>query len=348
MPTTRRLPIYFLIDVSESTAGEVADRIDAGLNHFITSLRRNPQALETAAVSIITFSGVAKQIVPLTDLVHFKRPRLTLGSGTALGSAIALWQDAMKREVIMAKPQSGHKSDYRPLAFLLTDGVPTDHWRESLSAMNAPDGIKSHMVALACGEHVDLEVLFALTPHVIHMKEANASAFASFFRWVTQSVDMTSRSIQTSGTSTFEMPVLDPNYLRAADRSLAQPIDLNHQKFMLVKCQTRNLPYILRFEKRLMRQNGSTVTAYEAIAAHPVELFDEASMGSATIDNPIGKPIACPHCENTAIGICQCGKPHCLNSDAHKQAYVKCPHCGNVGEYGGDGGPVTSLRGGAG
>lgn len=347
MPSSRRLPIYILVDVSESTAGEVADSIDAGLNHLITSLRRNPQALETAAVSIITFCGIAKQVVPLTDLISFKRPRLILGSGTSLGAAIVLWQDAMRREVVMAKPGSGQKSDYRPLAFILTDGVPTDDMSSAISSLRSEAGVKSHLVCLACGDNVDLDVLFSLSSNVVHMKEANASAFASFFKWVTQSVDMTSKSIQSTGSSSFEMPTLDPAYLRLADKSLAVKVDKDHQKFMLVKCQTQGLPYLIRFEKRVVNQGSGTFVGYEAIAAHRLEAFDEGSTGNASIENPLGRPIPCPYCENSSIGICECGKPHCLSPDPAKQKFSKCPHCGNVGEYG-DGGPVTSLRGGNG
>ena len=86
----RRLPVYLLLDCSESMAGEPFEAMKGGLSQLISELRQNPMALETAAISLITFSSVAKQVVPLTDLISFHVPQLKMGSGTAFGQALTL------------------------------------------------------------------------------------------------------------------------------------------------------------------------------------------------------------------------------------------------------------------
>ena len=53
----RRLPIYFLVDVSESMVGEPIEQIQNGMRTIIQELRVDPYALETAFVSVVAFAG---------------------------------------------------------------------------------------------------------------------------------------------------------------------------------------------------------------------------------------------------------------------------------------------------
>ena len=62
----RRLPIYFLVDVSESMVGEPIEQVQNGMRTIIQELRVDPYALETAFVSVIAFAGKATSLSPLT------------------------------------------------------------------------------------------------------------------------------------------------------------------------------------------------------------------------------------------------------------------------------------------
>lgn len=44
----RRLPIYFLVDVSESMVGEPIQQVENGMRQIVQELRTDPYALETA------------------------------------------------------------------------------------------------------------------------------------------------------------------------------------------------------------------------------------------------------------------------------------------------------------
>ena len=55
-----------------------------GIKALLTELKGDPQALETACLSVITFNSTARQISPLTELMLFKEPELTAGGATAL------------------------------------------------------------------------------------------------------------------------------------------------------------------------------------------------------------------------------------------------------------------------
>lgn len=86
----RRLPVYLLLDTSGSMHGEPIEAVKNGVQTLLTTLKQDPYALETAFVSVITFSSSAHQAVPLTDLLSFNLPSLTASGTTALGEALSL------------------------------------------------------------------------------------------------------------------------------------------------------------------------------------------------------------------------------------------------------------------
>ncbi len=64
----RRLPVYLLLDTSGSMNGEPIEAVKNGVQVMISSLRQNPQEIETDFISVITFDSSARKIIPLTDL----------------------------------------------------------------------------------------------------------------------------------------------------------------------------------------------------------------------------------------------------------------------------------------
>ncbi|MCA9071556.1 MAG: VWA domain-containing protein, partial [Planctomycetaceae bacterium] len=125
----RRLPIYLVLDCSESMAGEAIQEMSRGVDTMIDTLLSDPLALETAYISVITFSSYAKQVVPLTELMEFQRPPLSVRTGTALGSALQTVEVCIEREV--RRTTATQKGDYKPLVILITDGDPTDDWEDA-------------------------------------------------------------------------------------------------------------------------------------------------------------------------------------------------------------------------
>ena len=68
----RRLPVYLLLDTSGSMSGEPIQQVKNGVQMLVSALRQDPQALETAYLSVITFDTTAREVVPLTDLPSFQ------------------------------------------------------------------------------------------------------------------------------------------------------------------------------------------------------------------------------------------------------------------------------------
>ena len=65
----RRLPIYFLIDVSESMVGEPIIQVEKGMRNIIQELRTDPYALETVFVSVIVFAGKEKELFLVMEYI---------------------------------------------------------------------------------------------------------------------------------------------------------------------------------------------------------------------------------------------------------------------------------------
>ena len=116
----RRLPIYFLIDVSESMAGEPIQQVQDGMRSIVQELRTDPYALETAFISVIVFAGKAKSLSPLTELYKFYPPTFPIGGGTSLGAALNYLMDDMDKTLV--KTTLDKKGDWKPIIFPLLSG----------------------------------------------------------------------------------------------------------------------------------------------------------------------------------------------------------------------------------
>lgn len=202
----RRLPVYLLLDTSGSMSGEPIEAVKNGVQMMIHSLRQNPQAIETAYVSIITFNSDAKQIIPLTDLASFRMPDINASGLTAMGAAFGLLADKLQKEVV--KTSQEQKGDWKPLIFILTDGAPTDDWQAGFSKLKLVN--KGLIVGCAAGSAADDTMLKQITDSVVRLDNADAEGIARFFQWVTASISTSSTKVEESGKEVVGLEQLPP------------------------------------------------------------------------------------------------------------------------------------------
>jgi uncharacterized protein YegL len=172
--------------------GEPVEAVKNGLTILHSALRKDPQAMETAFLSVITFDSSAKQIIPLTEVASFQPPSLSANGGTSLGEALELAADCARREV--AKGTADEKGDWKPLVFLMTDGIPTDNVDSSLPSFKAYKwGL---VVACAAGPQADIITLQKIAgENVIKLDTCDASSISAFFRFVSSSISTTSQKV---------------------------------------------------------------------------------------------------------------------------------------------------------
>lgn len=341
----RRLPIYFLIDISESMVGEQIQQVEDGLATIIKALKTDPYSIETVWVSIIVFAGQAKTLVPLQEIISFYPPKFPIGSGTSLGTGLGHLMFELRRNTV--KTTYEQKGDWKPIVFLFTDGSPTDDCQKAILEWRQNWQRAANMIAVSFGDESNLSILQQLTENVLLFKNADAAAYSQFFKWVTDSIKTSSMGIENNGSG-FDMANLDSNTLTKIEVKNVAPspgyIDPN---FVVVagKCQNTLKPYLMKYGKIIVPSAfaGYNTRAYKLIGGFQVdnsyyELSDETNNPPATIhtDELIGAP-ACPCCGNQiAFAMCKCGKIHCIGDEP----ISTCPWCGNKGAYGsaGEGG----------
>ena len=198
----RRLPVYLLLDCSGSMSGEPIEAVKQGIKALLTELKGDPQALETACLSVITFNSTARQISPLTELMLFKEPELTAGGATALGGALHVLADCIRTEVRTST--ATQKGDWKPLVFLLTDGAPTDNLDEGIEALKSVS--TGNIIACAAGANANTNTLRKITNNVLMMNNLTAGDLAAFFAWVSGSIKAASKSIDAKPGEAIQLP----------------------------------------------------------------------------------------------------------------------------------------------
>jgi von willebrand factor, type A len=185
---------------------EPIEAVKNGVQMMVHSLRQNPQAIETAFVSIITFDSEAKQLIPLTDLASFQTVDLKAAGTTALGAALSLLADKLENEV--TKTTLEQKGDWKPIVFIMTDGVPTDDWQAGFQKLKAVK--KGLIVGCAAGNNADDKVLKEIADQVVRLSNTDADSIGKFFQWVSASIATTSTKVEETGIDLTKKDQLPP------------------------------------------------------------------------------------------------------------------------------------------
>ncbi len=356
----RRLPIFFLVDVSESMVGEQLYRLEEGIGAIVATLRRDPYALETAYLSVIAFAGKAVTVNPLTELISFHPPELPVGGGTAIGTALNHLMDEIDRSVVTTT--TDRKGDWRPIVFLLTDGHSTDDPSAALERWNRGYRSRANLVAISIGGTADHTLLQRLTDDVVVFNDTAPDAFARFIKWLSMSIQSQSRSVSSGSDGRVSLAKSEPGLLvpvnAAAGLTPFNGVDDRYAIFV-GRCAKTKLPYVVKYELHLGRIETSDpalsallrTRRYALSAAVPVKYsYFDLSAGdpvgqSVHSADLVGQP-QCPHCNaQFGMAVCSCGKIHCVTGDGEQT----CPWCGEVGYYSsacdGDGFDVARGRG---
>ena len=245
----RRLPIYFLIDISESMVGEPIEQVQDGIATIIKELKTDPFALETVWISIIGFAGKSKTIIPLQDIITFYPPKIPIGSGTSLSNGLNELMDAIDKEVV--KTTLERKGDWKPLVFLFTDGVPTDDTSKAVERWNNDYRKKNNLVIISLGENTNYNLMGQLTEQVLQFNNTNAAAYKEFFKWISNSIKTTSEQINKTNSEKISLAKANDKIIESID--LTKKYEVPDENFVVIrgKCSNTNKQYLIKYQKTL-------------------------------------------------------------------------------------------------
>ena len=341
----RRLPIYFLIDVSESMVGDQIQQVEEGMAQIIKAIKTDPHAIETVWVSIIVFAGQAKTLVPLQEVVSFYPPKFPVGGGTSLSKGLGHLMFELRKNIV--KTTYEQKGDWKPIVFLFTDGVPTDDTKTAITEWKQNWQRTANMVAISFGSDTDTQLLSELTENVLQFKNSTEEDYKKFFKWVTDSIKTSSVSVENNASG-FELAKLDGDTVSKIDLTKSTaPKNYADSNYVVLagKCQNTKRPYLMKYRKVVNPTNVGGLNfetlSYRLVGGFQVdntyyELSDENGIQTkVSSDELIGAP-SCPCCGNQfAFAVCQCQKIHCIGDEE----ISTCPWCNNQGKYGsGEGG----------
>lgn len=333
----RRLPIYFLIDVSESMVGDPIAQVENGMRNIIQELRTDPYALETVFASVMVFAGKAQSLSPLTELYKFYPPKFPIGGGTSLGTALNLLMDDIDKSV--QKTTADMKGDWKPIIFLFTDGTPTDNPNPAIERWQKHFKSKCNLVCISLGDNADTNLLGKLTENVLRLKDTDEYSFKVFFKWVTASIKTSSVSVTDTGIDDLQLAPIDGINLEKVKTEESSVVDENFA-VLLGKCSNTKKTYLVKYAKRIgnikgLESLGIKATDYKLVGAYHVDEKTYNSLSDGKSNRNINtmslrEVPTCPCCGNQfGVVVCDCGNIMC--SDGNTQS---CPWCGMEGSLG--------------
>lgn len=213
---SRPIPVILLLDGSGSMNGEKIATLNKAVNEMIDSFKGESQKEVEIQVAVITFGGDVKLSLPLTPAVDISNPELQANGGTPMGAALAMAKAMIEdKETIPSK-------GYRPTVVLVSDGLPNDSWQGPMQEFIASGrSSKCDRMAMAIGNDGGEEVLkmFLKGTENQLFHAGDASSIPQFFRQVTMSVSMRSKSAdpnkllpftsETAGTGGFDKKIAE-------------------------------------------------------------------------------------------------------------------------------------------
>jgi uncharacterized protein YegL len=346
----RKLPIYFLIDISESMVGDPIQQVEEGMATIIKAIKTDPNAIETVWISIIVFAGKAKTLVPLQEVISFYPPKFPVGGGTSLSNGLGHLMFELRKNTV--KTTAERKGDWKPIIFLFTDGVPTDDTSAAIAEWKQNWLRTANLVAISMGDEADSQLLGQLTENVLHFRNSTTEDYKKFFKWVTDSITTSSISVENN-QSGFELAKLDDVTVSKIDLTKHEPskqyTDKNHV-VLAAKCQNSKRPYLIKYRKVISPSSfgglDMQTLSYRLVGGFPVDdtYFEMSDKNSGQLkvnsDELLGAP-SCPCCGNQfGLAMCQCGNVHCIG----EEEMSTCPWCNSMGRYGAGSGSFDINR----
>lgn len=184
-----RCPCLLLLDTSGSMSGRPIEELNAGLQSFVTELNADALAAKRVEVAVVSF-GPAKLVSDFVSATNFTAPTLHAGGGTPMGEAITMGLNLTDERKQIYRDQG--ISYYRPWIFLITDGAPTDDWREAATRVRGGEMTRAFSFFAVGTDGANFDILSQIATR--QPLKIRGLEFSSMFTWLSNSMSSVSRS----------------------------------------------------------------------------------------------------------------------------------------------------------
>ncbi|BCJ62791.1 hypothetical protein Jiend_62130 [Micromonospora endophytica] len=209
--------MYVLADESGSMSRHIRE-LNRGLASLHEALLGEPMAAAKVRFSILGFADNVQERLSLADLRQANElPALTARGSTSYRSAFSALQQRIPQDVKALKAEGW--SVHRPAVFFLSDGQPTDEWRDVYGQLIDRNVTLGSPNIIACGigdVRPETIVEVATRPEYGFVAKAGVdlgAAIAQFCTALTKSIVESGRSL---GSAQPELVVQQPEGFRMA------------------------------------------------------------------------------------------------------------------------------------
>jgi uncharacterized protein YegL len=195
-----RCPCLLLLDTSTSMAGRPINELNGGLGTFASQLNSDGLAAKRVELAVLSFGPVHLQS-DFTTAENFTAPVLRANGATPMGEAIVTGLDLVEKRKLLYREQG--ISYYRPWIFLITDGGPTDSWRNAAERVRTGEESKAFTFFAVGVEDADMNVLAQISKR--EPLRLRGLDFGSLFVWLSNSMSSVSQSQPGE-----EVPLVNP------------------------------------------------------------------------------------------------------------------------------------------
>jgi uncharacterized protein YegL len=156
-----RCPCLLLLDTSGSMKGKAINELNDGIRVFKDELAADAMASKRVEVGIVGF-GPVQILADFQTADIFQPPALAAEGDTPMGAAIETGLVMLEQR--KQQYRANGISFYRPWVFLITDGGPTDPWKEAAAKVKSGEEAR-HFSFFAVGvEGANFDILRQIAP----------------------------------------------------------------------------------------------------------------------------------------------------------------------------------------
>jgi len=157
----KSLVIFFLIDTSGSMKGKKMGELNTVMEELIPEIRRVGEADTEVKIAVLTFSTEVRWMYSTPIAIEdFEWARLRASGVTSMGAAFKELSLRMSRNSYLNSPSLS----FAPVIFLMTDGYPSDDYKEGLKELKSNSWYKFGLkAALGIGDEANDDVLAEFT-----------------------------------------------------------------------------------------------------------------------------------------------------------------------------------------